>query len=98
MLEKIVKHDVGVNIFSKFNYNSHTFTVCLVAKICDTVEFFIFYELGYLFDKSCLVYHVRKFGNYDSVLSVRKSFDIRYGANSDFAAACSVSVLDSPCS
>ena len=95
MLVKQIQDHVGIGILTKINTDSHTLTAGMVVQVCDPVDLFVTDKLCDLLDQTCLVYKVRKLGNYDTGFTVWQSLDIRHRTDTDLATSGTVSFLDS---
>ena len=98
MLIQLIQNYICIGIFAQIYTDTHSFTAGMIVQVCNSVDFFVTDKLCDLFYQAGLIYQIRKFCNNNAGLSIRKSFNICHCADTDFAAACAISLLNSSCS
>ena len=91
-LKQFVHHYVGVSVTLYVNYDAHALTSSLVVDIADSVNLAFLDEFCDILDKLLLIYTVRYFCYYDSVMSIF-AFDFSLSAYHDTSATSLISIL-----
>ena len=98
MFVELIEDDICVGVSADLHDDAHTFPVRLVPQISDAIYFFIFYQLGDLFDETGLVYQKGNLRDHDLAFAVGHGLNVRHGPNSYLSSSGSVGFLDSPLS
>ena len=96
MLIELIKDHIGIDIFSKFDIDPHTFPAGFITNIGDTVNLFLFDHIRNLLDQAGFIDHIGKFCYHDAVFAVWHGFNIADSTNADLATASPIGLID-PC-